>query len=55
MSFNANSPPFSELVCLWDVALAMGMHLHLLFAVARMLLMRSRLLESDEYAFTRVR
>lgn len=49
MSFNANSPPYTELLRLWDVAVAMGFHLHVIFTVARMLLMRKELIASDEY------
>jgi len=47
--FNANSPSstrISELLALWDVAIAVGVHMHILFAVARMLLMRDKLLAS---------
>jgi len=51
MSFNANSPPHTELLKLWDVSLVLGLHVHLVFAVARMCTMRDRLFASPKYVY----
>jgi cell cycle arrest protein BUB2 len=47
-SLNGHVPPFTELLCLWDLYIAFGVHLSLLFVVAQVLLRRDELLATDK-------
>lgn len=47
MTFNACTPPLSEVLCLWDILMAYGAHLNLLMVIAQLVMMRTALLASD--------
>jgi len=44
---NISLSPYTEWLQLWDVALCLGVHLHLMFAVARVLLIREQLFKAE--------
>jgi len=44
---NISLKPITEWLQLWDVALCLGIHLHLIFTVARVLLIRDQLLRTE--------
>ncbi|KAF7720619.1 hypothetical protein EC973_006926, partial [Apophysomyces ossiformis] len=46
MTFSACRPPLSQVLLLWDVMLAVGAHLNVLFIVAQLSLIRSQLMQS---------
>jgi len=44
---NISLSPYTEWLQLWDIAICLGVHLHLIFAVARVLLIRELLFKAD--------
>ncbi|KAJ5067858.1 mitotic check point protein bub2 [Anaeramoeba ignava] len=46
MSFSAGTPPFTELLHLWDFMFAFGVHLNVVFVVAQVILLRDEILKS---------
>ena len=45
-SLNANYPPLDEIVRLWDIMLAFGVHMNVMFTVARIALQRDDFLNA---------
>uniref|UniRef100_A0A6B2LAQ1 Rab-GAP TBC domain-containing protein n=1 Tax=Arcella intermedia TaxID=1963864 RepID=A0A6B2LAQ1_9EUKA len=46
-SMNISLSPYTEWLQLWDMAICLGIHLHLIFAVSRVLLIREPLLAAE--------
>eukprot|EP01123_Difflugia_compressa_P007350 TRINITY_DN20086_c0_g1_i1.p1 TRINITY_DN20086_c0_g1~~TRINITY_DN20086_c0_g1_i1.p1 ORF type:complete len:166 (+),score=18.87 TRINITY_DN20086_c0_g1_i1:194-691(+) len=45
---NITLSPLREWLQLWDIAICLGVHLHLIFAVARVLLIREQIMKSEQ-------
>lgn len=48
MTFSAGTPPLNEALKLWDIIMAYGCHLNILFVVAQVVRMREALLQSSK-------
>jgi len=48
LMLNCNGTSITEVLKLWDMSIALGMHMQVVFAVARVMLMRVELMEDDQ-------
>ena len=49
LTFSAGTPPFEEVLHLWDFLLAFGVHLNVLSVLAQLIFMRADLLAHARY------